>query len=100
SQSAGPIVQSVHHATSIVGPRVRAGASSVISLVAPKITSFTCTGMFVRLNIEIHAPRVPPISCDRPAVNGVVTAKSPTRKIDAYARRVVNDAVSIASVTT
>ena len=33
-------------------------------------------------------------------MNGVVITNRPTRKTDAYARRVVNDAVSIASVVT
>ena len=76
----------------------RAGASSVISLISPKMMSFTCTGMFVRLNIEIHCPAAPSISSARPTVNGVVMTNSPTRNTDAYARRVVNDAVSSASV--
>ncbi len=72
----------------------------MISLTSPKITSFTCTGMFVRLNMEIHRPTVPSISAASPTVNGVVITKSPTRKTEAYARRVVNEAVSRANVVT
>src|SRR5215204_4022159 len=96
--NAGTIVQAKYQPTSIVGPSLRAGASSVMLLTSPKITSFTCTGMFVRLNIDTHCPAVPPICSANPTVNGVVITNRPTRNTDAYARRVVNDAVSIASV--
>ena len=79
----GTRVQAKYQLTSIAGRKLRAGASSVISLTSPKIMSFTCTGMLVRLNIEIHWPALPSISCASPTVNGVVITNSPTRNTDA-----------------
>src|SRR5688500_12038109 len=94
----GTRVQMKNHRTSTVGPSSRARDSSVISPALPKITSFTCTGMLLSVNIEIQRPAAPPISSDTPIVKGVVITSSPTRKTEAYARRLVNDAVNSAMV--
>ena len=46
---------------------------------SPKITSFTCSGMSVRLNIEIHWPALPLERLGQSAVNGVVMIRTARR---------------------